>query len=153
MTWFAFQGYNGGKAVDIAGSQEKEAAALGFHGYATQAQAQANPNSVNILNSWAVNEMIADYAAAVKEGAEPGGPNADIYNPATAVKAGAQYVESSIPWLADIGDLFSRLTSKQLWLRAAEIAIGGLLLMIGLNKALGNPAAKVATTVRKATVW
>jgi hypothetical protein len=108
---------------------------------------------VNIFNSWAVNEMIVDYAAAVKESAQPGGKNADIYNPATAVAAGGQYAVNSIPGLAAIGDFLSQLGSKELWFRVAEIAIGALLLVIGLNKTLGNPAATVATTVRKATAW
>ena len=40
--WFAFQGLEGGQAVNLSGSDEAEAIAAGFHGYATQAQAQAN---------------------------------------------------------------------------------------------------------------
>lgn len=137
MTWFAFQGYNNGKAVDIAGSQEKEAVTLGFHGYGTEAQAEAKPNSVNLLTSWFVNAIVADYGAAVKEQAQPGGKNANILNPGTAVNAGASYVANSIPGVAAIGDFFSRLTQGNTWIRAGEVILGVMLIISGVMKLSG----------------
>ena len=89
MTWFAFQGLNSGKAVNLAGAQEKTATSEGFHGYATEAQAEANPNSVNILTRGFADLWISDYNAAVKEGAQPGGPN-NITTPGGAANAAVQ---------------------------------------------------------------
>lgn len=79
MTWFAFQGYNKGNPIDLAGAQEKEAVSFGFHGYGTAAQAKAHPNSVNLLQKPFVNAIIADAAAATRTGTQPGGPN-NIFN-------------------------------------------------------------------------
>jgi hypothetical protein len=147
VTWFAFRGYNGGKAVDIAGSQEKEAAALGFHGYATEALAEGKPNSVNVFNSWAVNEMVADYKAAVAEQAQPGGKNAS--NPAAAGLAGAQAAAKAaagaIPGLAQIGDFFQRITQGNTWLRIGEGLLGIILIAVGL--AHMTRAVPIATSI------
>lgn len=52
--------------------------------------------------------------------------------------------------LAAIGDFFSRLTQASTWLRVAEVAVGAILLVVALNKALGNPAGKAAATVARA---
>lgn len=79
MTWFAFKGYNNNQPIDLAGLQEKEAAGLGFHGYATAKDAIAHPNSVNFANSFFVNAIIADAHAAQNTGTQPGGPN-NIFN-------------------------------------------------------------------------
>lgn len=141
MTWFAFRGYNGGAAIDLAGAQEKEAAGLGFHGYATAATAQDHPNSVNLLTSVFVNGFIADYKYAVASGEEPGGPNADILNPANDVKGAAQAAANTIPGIADIGGFFRNLTEGKVWIRVGEVAAGLLLLYVGL-KAVTTPAGQ-----------
>lgn len=146
MTWFAFQGLNNGKAINLAGSQEKEAVIEGFHGYGTEAQAEQHPNSVNLITRGIADVWIADYKAAVKEGAQPGGPN-NILTPQGA--AGA--VGSTIPGVQQIGDFFSALSSKNLWIRAAKIAIGGALVIIGLAHITGAGNA-VAAAARKVPV-
>jgi hypothetical protein len=145
MTWFAFKGYNNGQAVDLAGSQEKEAAALGFHGYATQAQAQAEPNSVNVLNSWAVNEIVADYKIAVEAGEQPGGPNATP-TPGNIVAGEASLAENSIPGVRQIATFLGDLGSRNLWLRVGKVVIGIALIIVGLVHltGAGNIAADVA---------
>lgn len=135
MTWFAFKGLNGGKPVDLAGTQEKQAVAEGFHGYGTQAQAQSNPNSVNVVTEVLADGWIADYNAAVKENAQPGGANANILNPATAAKASTSFVENSIPGLSTFLD---DVTSANLWIRAAKVIIGGTLLIIGIAHITGS---------------
>lgn len=153
MTWFAFKGYNAGKAVDIAGSQEKEAAALGFHGYATEAAAEAAPNSVNFLNKWAVNELVLDYKAAVAEQAQPGGKNAS--NPAAAgvagaqaaAKAAAESAAGAIPGVAQIGDFFQRITQANTWLRIGEGLLGIILIAVGL--AHMTRAVPIATAIAR----
>lgn len=148
MTWFAFKGYNNGKAVDIAGSQEKEAAGFGFHGYNSEAEAEAKPNSVNFLTSWFVNAIIADYHAAVKEQAQPGGKNANILNPGTALKAGESYVANSIPGVAQIGDFFDRLSQGNTWIRVGEVILGIFLIMSGVMK-LSGASADIQDIVKK----
>lgn len=153
MTWFAFKGYNGGKAVDVAGSQEKEAVVLGFHGYATEAQAEATPNSVNIFNKLAVNAMIADYKAALAEQAQPGGANAS--NPAAAGLAGAkaaakaagESAAGAIPGVAQIGDFFGNLGQANTWVRVAQVALGLILIAVGLARI--THAVPVATQIAK----
>jgi hypothetical protein len=155
MTWFSWKGYNSGQAVDIAGTQEKQAVTLGFHGYGTQAQAQANPNSVASLpNPLAipqkefVNAIIADYGFAKKAGEQPGGPNANILNPENDLKGDASYAANRVPGLTQIGQFFSNLTQANTWIRVGKVIVGGLLLIIGLVHITGSGGA-VADTARK----
>lgn len=157
MTWFAFSGLNNGKAVNLAGVQEKTATSEGFHGYATEAQAESQPNSVNFLTKVFADAFISDYKAAVSEQAQPGGKNANITNPGTAASAAtsgaANAVESVIgPAIKDALSsipFLNALTSANLWLRIAKVMLGGALLLVGTVKLVG--ADKSATgTVGKA---
>lgn len=142
MTWFAFHGYNGGKAVDIAGTQEKEAVTLGFHGYGTEQQAEAAPNSVNWLNSWFVNGIVADYSYAVKAGEQPGGPNAGILNPVNDVKGAAQAAGSvTTGWTHNI---------EQWIIRGFEMLLGlGLIIVSVAKLASDTPAGRAAIKAGK----
>lgn len=130
MTWFAFQGLNSGKAVDLAGTQEKQAVVEGFHGYSTEAQAEANPNAVNVITRVFADAWIADYNAAVKEQAQPGGANANILNPATAVKAAVTGALSD--WHLTFGGFNGILV------RGLKILFGGILVIAGLIKLTGT---------------
>lgn len=154
MTWFAFKGYNVShgvaQAIDIAGTQEKEAVIFGFHGYATQAIAQANPNSVaSFPNPLAVvqipfvNLIIADYHEAVKQQSQPGGTNATITNPATAVKAGVTGLVHDIPGVGSIDDLINAFKNnfENVLLRVGEIIVGVILLYVGV-KAMATPSGQ-----------
>lgn len=146
MTWFAFHGLNGGKAIDLAGTQEKQAVAEGFHGYATQALAEKNPNAVNFVTRQFADLFIADYngagplPGAVQEQAQPGGKNANILNPATAAKAGAtgdvKEVENATG-ITSVTQFLSTLTSENLWIRVAKVAVGSAMILIGLAKLTG----------------
>jgi hypothetical protein len=138
MTWYAFQGLNGGKAIDLAGSQEIQATAEGFHGYATEAQAEAHPNAINVITRVFADLFISDYKAAVKEGAQPGGPNATILNPSDAAKGATSFVANSVPGLPQLGDFLGALGSKNLWIRVAKVVIGGGLVLIGLAHMTGS---------------
>lgn len=151
MTWFAFQGLNSGKAVDLAGTQEKQAVVEGFHGYATETQAEANPNSVNAVTRYFADLWISDYKAAKAEKAQPGGKNAS--NPLAAgaqgVKQAAQDAANDIPGVQAIGDFFSRLTEANTWIRIGEGLLGVILLAVGAAKMTNAiPAAtKIARMV------
>ena len=140
MTWFAFAGLNNGQAIDLAGSQEILAAGEGFHGYATQAQAQANPNAVNLLTRGIADVWIADYKAAVAEHAQPGGANANILNPATAASAAASGVWTTLEndaGLNAVGDFVKGLGQASTWSRVLKVVLGGSLLLMGLARASG----------------
>lgn len=157
MTWFAFQGLNGGKAIDLAGTQEKQAVAEGFHGYGTEKQAEAQPNSINVLTRTLADTWIADYKAAVAEQAQPGGKNASIENPVTAAKAGATGVATefaSFTGLDAIGNIFNHLSNgkvdKEYLQRAAKIIVGSIMIIVGLVKLTG--ADRAATAAVKGAV-
>lgn len=145
MTWFAFKGYYNNQPIDVAGSQEKEVVALGFHGYGTAAQAAKNPNSVNIFDGWIVDAAVEDYEAALKEQAQPGGKNAS--NPAGAAES---YAESSIPGLSQIGSFFADITQAATWDRVAEVLAGAIVVYVALKGLTGtDPVAAVKNTVKK----
>ena len=148
MTWFAFSGLNGGKAVNLAGSQEKQAAAEGFHGYGTEAQAEAKPNSVNFLTKVLAELWVADYSFAVKEQAQPGGKNATVLNPKDALGATTSYVENSIPGVQQIGSFFSALSQGSTWIRVAEGILGIILIAVGVARI--THAVPLATSIGKA---
>jgi hypothetical protein len=144
MTWFAFKGYNNNQPIDVAGSQEKEIVALGFHGYSTGAQAVAHPNSVNIFDGWIVDAAIEDYQAALKEKAQPGGQNAS--NPAGAA---VQDAESSIPGLGQISSFFSVITQAATWERVVEVLAGVIVVYVALKGLTGaDPVSAVKNTVK-----
>jgi hypothetical protein len=127
VTWFAFRGY---PAIDVAGIQEKELVSLGFHGYATQAQAQAAPNSVGWWQKAQLNTMEADYAYAKAAGEQPGGPNATLTPGNVAAGAG----QAAVSGLS--GQL--QVTGISGWFfRGMKIVFGGVLLVLGISKLTG----------------
>ncbi len=143
MTWFAFKGLNGGKAVDLAGTQEKQAVVEGFHGYATEAQAEAAPNSVNLVTRVLADGWIADYNAAVKEQAQPGGKN-DITTPGGV--AGAVVDSSPLgSWQQSLTNFLGALTNGNTWIRLAEGVLGVVLIAIGLARI--THAVPIATKI------
>jgi hypothetical protein len=144
VTWFAFKGYYNNQPIDVAGSQEKEVVALGFHGYGTAAQAAKNPNSVNVFNGWIVDAAVEDYEAALKEQAQPGGANAS--NPVGAVTSDA---ESTIPGLGQISSFFSDISQAATWERVGEVLVGVIILYVALKGLTGaDPVAAVKNTVK-----
>jgi hypothetical protein len=148
VTWFAFKGY---PTIDEAGVQEKELVSFGFHGYATQAEANAHPNDVNVFQKPLVNAAEEDYATALKEQAQPGGANAS--NPVAAAVQG-----SGLAPLVDVGQFFHALTEGKTWTRVAEVAVGGILVYAGVralaqgstvNRGVRNATSTVTKPVRK----
>ena len=121
MTWFAWKGLNGGKAVNLTGLDEKAAAADGFHGYATQAEAQANPNSLNPLTRIEAEAFV---------------PGTFANNPDKSVAGAAgSAAASAIP--PSVTGFLGDLSSANLWIRVAKVIIGGALLIVGLAKLTG----------------
>jgi len=132
VTWFAFHGYG---TVDLAGVQEKQAVAMGFHGYATKTLAERHPNSVNLFQKPFVNLIEADYQDALATGSQPGGPNAS--NPLAAAAQGAG---SPLHGIEAVGNFFNTLTQKNTWIRVGEVLAGLILLYVGLNALAQNTA-------------
>lgn len=158
MTWFAFQGYNNGKAINLAGTQEKQAVVTGFHGYGTEAQAEKQPNSVNIFQKLEVNGLIADYNAALKTQSQPGGKNAS--NPVGQVQQGLTNTAKNALNATGLGSaitsvegFLSAFGDKNLWIRATKIVVGSSILIVGIAKLTGaeKEARKLGTAALKAT--
>jgi hypothetical protein len=130
VTWFAFSGY---PTIDLAGSQEKEAVVLGWHGYATQAQAEASPNSVNIFQKPFLDLVEADYAAAVRAGEQPGGKNATP-TPGNVAAGDEQLAESFTPFASVAQGLtafYRVLTNGKMWRSLGWLLLGLALMIAG----------------------
>jgi hypothetical protein len=84
---------------------------------------------------WTDAEFGSDLSGALTAGAQDVGTEAENSVP-------------QLPGLPQIGSFFSALTQGATWIRVAEVLIGGILLLIGLNKAFGNPAGKAASAAR-----
>jgi hypothetical protein len=129
-TWFAFQGGYG--TIQLAGVQEKQAVAIGFHGYATRAEAEAHKNSVNFLQAVQLNALETDYKAAVATQSQPGGTNSDLSKP------------SSILGIATSG---ANANITAWFIRIGEVALGIVLIAVGVAKLTG--ASNVVTKAMK----
>ena len=134
-TWFAFK--DGYDTIQLAGAQEKEAVILGFHGYATRAEAEAKRNSVNAFQAITLKMLEADYKTALKTDSQPGGKNSDLSKPQSI-------------WNVATGDAFN-INATQWFIRIGEVALGIVLIAIGLAKLTGvhNPISQVAKVVAK----
>lgn len=146
MTWYAFKGY---PPINIAGAQEKLATSIGFHGYATQAQASANPNSVSPLQKLYINVLEADYQQAKSVGQEPGGPNANLANPGSDVNAAGEEA-GNVTGINAIGAFFNKAQQRNAWLRVAEFGIGGMLLYVGAKALFPGTIQTVTAPAKKA---
>jgi len=129
-TWFAFKGYG---TVQLAGVQEKQAVAIGFHGYATKAEAESKPNSVNVFQKPMINLLEADYAQALKTQSQPGGTNSNLADPSSIVGG-----------ITSAAGLNPNITSW--FIRVGEVVLGIVLVAVGVAKLTGvqNAVAKVA---------
>lgn len=128
MTWFAFKGY---PDVNAAGLEEKELVAVGFHGYATQAEADANPNSVLFGPQSAVIDSLRLGNAT---------------NPANFPQHAANLATSALGALT--GQI--HVTGIAGWfLRGLKMLFGGILIIAGIGKLTGasNQVVTLATKV------
>lgn len=126
MTWFAWQGMNNGKAVNLSGITEKMAVADGFHGYATEAQAEANPNSVNPLTRVEAEAFIPGTFANNPAGSVANGLGNAAGNAAASAANSA------------FSGLFGGVNSSNFWLRLVEGILGIALIGVSLAKLSGT---------------
>lgn len=142
--WYAFKGYNAGKAVSLpvgpAGTYEADL--YGFHGYATAAEAQANPNSVpgaNILNP--VSDLERQQVAGWVSNAQASA-SGTAAGPVVSEVPGAGAVVSDT---ATIASFLGSLSNSGTWIRVSKVVIGGVLVIVGLARLTG--AGKVVESV------
>lgn len=136
MTWYVIRWDGQTYTENLAGAAEKTLTALGIHGYATEAEAQAHPQTMNDLQAALGGaQALAGTSGSATNIATPGG---------VAAGAGAAASDTT-----SVASFLSRLTNPHLWLRVAEFLVGAAFLIIGLNALLHNPAGKVARAVPK----
>lgn len=147
MTWYAFHGYNNGQAIDASAFDGAELNALGMHGYPTQAQAQAKPNSVNVFQAPVVNAAIDDYNNARDISPTQANNPTDITAPVkAAVNTGKNAAKKTLGagWNLTFGNttgLLGRIIKVAL---GAVLLISGILRMTGTDKAALGVAGKAA---------
>jgi hypothetical protein len=136
MTWFNFPGWGD---YSLNGVAEKELAATGAHGYATQALADASPNAspnaiqaglLQTFNAQSLSPAGAGTGGVLQTPHSTGGVTGAASNLAGNVGSGL------------LGGLFQ----KNIWMRAGEVLVGLILLGIGLNAMLKGKPLQVVTT-------
>jgi hypothetical protein len=133
MTWYdiKFQGQT--YIENLSGADEKILSGLGIHGYATEAQAKAHPQTMNVLQGAAGGANVLAGVTAAPGVLQPG-----------EVAAGAGTAAAVAP---DVGSILKGLTARELWVRVAEGVLGLALLLVAvaeLGKGTGiGKAAKV----------
>lgn len=161
MTWFAFpQGTNTLQLFNLNGVAEKAMVATMAHGYATQAEAIANPNA-NPDSAQDI-QIAADQqaAGAVAGGGATGVLEAGTYDTSTkkytkqgtTAKSVADKAASAASGLLKDTIGISGISGTNLAIRVAKVAIGGILVIVGLVSFTGivSKAPAIVKTAVKA---
>jgi hypothetical protein len=134
MTWYDIY-WDGQRYVEnLSGADEKILTGLGIHGYATEAEAEANPQVMNDLQAAAGGANVLAGYVALPDVEQPG----NIAQGAGSTAAAAQTT------LGFIKSLFTRANA----IRLAEGILGGLLILVavaelGKGTPVGNAVKKV----------
>jgi hypothetical protein len=138
VTWYDIKWDGQTYVENITGGGEKVLTALGIHGYATQALAEANPQTMNDLQAAAGGaNVLAGVSGSATNIPTPGGVAAGAGDTAAAAVTG---------WHLTFGNTAGLLT------RILKVLIGGVLLVAGVLKVSGagqkaaavlGPAGKV----------
>lgn|SRR5487761_45882 len=133
MTWFAF--HNDGSVYDLNGIAEKELAGTGAHGYATEAEATAHPNSpasaaqASLLAAFQVDARspVGGGVAGVIQivNVNPQGQNTGKVSPPSPLGA-----------LKDVIGI-GGVSGHNLLVRTLKIIIGGIMMLAGIIKMTG----------------
>lgn len=156
-TWYAFHGYNNGKAIAASAFDGAELNAMGMHGYPTEALAEAKPNSVSFFQVPVVNAAIDDYNNARDISPtianNPSSPKAPVIAAGNAAKKAAG---QAVSWTVSLSKILAKLTNlntRNLVTRAAEVIIGlGLVIVAVEELAKGTPVGNVAHKAAKAAL-
>jgi hypothetical protein len=135
VTWFCFPG--GWGCYNLNGIAEKELAATGAHGYATEAQAQAK---LNASPTAAQQVLLQGFKISSSSPVGAG---------ATGIQQTSSSSSSPFGTLAGFLGLSGKISGTNLVIRAVKVIIGGLLLVVGLVHLTGvsGSAADVARRV------
>jgi hypothetical protein len=144
-TWYAFKGYNNNKAVNVSQFDMAELMPLGFHGYATEAEADAKPNSVPHFPN-----PVAALAIPIVNAAINDANNArDVSSaPSNAAGAAAGVAVGAVPDVTS--GIINFIKQGSIWERVVEVAIGGMLLYVGLKAMTGVSVSSGQSAVGKA---
>lgn len=138
MTWFDIR-YSGQEYIeDITGANEKVLVGLGFHGYKTQAEAKAHPNKANVIQMAVAAPILAGVNPGLATGIPT--PTGIAQGGGAAVVAGDQ-----------VGEAINWLRQGSIWVRAAEVAAGLMLLYVGLKASVTPGGANVAQQTARQT--
>lgn len=125
MTWFDIK-YGGQTYVEnLTGGDEKTLVSLGFHGYATEAEAEAHPNTANYLQMLVASDILAGNVPVGATGID--NPSTIAQGAGTAASAGFTLAGLRLSWPG--ADTFLG--------RALKIIAGGVLLLAGIIKLSG----------------
>lgn len=134
MTWFVIKWDGQTYTEDLTGAAEKTLVLLGIHGYATEAEAEAHPQTMNDLQAAAGGaQALAGVSGSATNIATPGGVAAGAGTTAAAAT-------TTLGWLQSV---FTRANA----VRLAEGVLGLALVLVAVGKlgsgtAAGNLAKK-----------
>src|SRR5277367_994695 len=105
MTWYVIKWDGQTYTENLTGASEKTLTGLGIHGYATEAEAQAHPQTMNdVQASLGGAQALAGVSGSVTNIATPGGV-------ATGAATTAAAVTTPLQWLQD---MFTRANAIRL---------------------------------------
>lgn len=139
MTWFDISWKGSDYILNVTGAQEKTLTLLGIHGYATEAEAKANVQSMNALQAAAGGANILAGVVALPGIDQPGAIAQGAGTTAAAAK-------STLTGINTVGAFLAKLGQASLWLRIAEVALGLVLVAVGVAKVVPafTPAQQIA---------
>src|SRR6185312_5394892 len=134
MTWYAIRFQGQLYIEDLTGGDEKILTALGIHGYATEAEAQAHAQTMNALQAAAGGANVLAGTVAAPGVFQPG----NVAQGAGTVASGA----------TDYLGFLKGLTARELWVRVAEGVLGLALLLVAVAElGKGTGIGKAAKAV------
>lgn len=119
---------------DLTGGDEKILTALGIHGYATEAEAKAHVQSMNVLQGAAGGANVLAGTVAAPGIVQPGNV---AQGAGTAASAGSS-----------VAGILQGLTARELWVRVAEGVLGLALVLVAVAElGKGTGIGKAAKAV------
>jgi hypothetical protein len=142
MTWYDIN-FNGQNYVEnLTGASQKTMSILGIHGYATEAEAQQHPQTMNTLQGLAGGaQALAGVSGSATNIPTPGG----VVTGAGGTGAAAG---TAISDAAAVTDFLARLQEPNTWLRIAEAIVGGVFLFIAIKSMTAPVTAPVTRSVK-----
>ena len=134
MTWYDIVWDGSTYIEDLSGADEKILTGLGIHGYATEAEARAHPQTMNTLQAAAGGaNVLAGYTAL---------PAVD--QPGNITQGAGQVASKATTVLGFLQSLFTRANA----IRLAEGILGGLLVLVAVAElAKGTPVGNAVKKV------